>query len=82
MRGTSGIVGRSWVGYNPSMADARKVNLADPDYEPTDEDLQRLAHEAFEDVPRRRAAALERLHARIAEDRRRLEGERAARVAK
>lgn len=64
------------------MADEPKVNLADPDYEPTDEDLQRLAHEAFEDVPRRRVAVLQRLHAQIAEDRRRLQDERAARVAK
>lgn len=26
-------------------------NLADPDYEPTDEELQQLARDAFADVP-------------------------------
>ncbi len=44
----------------------RTVNLADPSYEPTDDDLRALASEAFADVARRRREALERLYREIA----------------
>ena len=50
------------------MADAK--NLADPDYEPTDEDLQALVSEAFRDVPERNARLLARLREHIADLRR------------
>jgi hypothetical protein len=40
-------------------------NLADPSYEPSDEELQELSRAAFADVPARRKAALERLRAEI-----------------
>ena len=42
------------------------LNLADPNFEPTDEDLQRLSREAFADVAARNREALERIHAEIA----------------
>jgi hypothetical protein len=40
-------------------------NLADPSYEPSDEELQELSHAAFAEVPARNAAALEQLRAEI-----------------
>ena len=43
----------------------RVTNFGDPSYEPTDEELAELMHEAFADVPARRAAALARLHDEI-----------------
>jgi hypothetical protein len=43
----------------------RVPNFGDPSYEPTDEELAELMHEAFADVPARRAAALARLHDEI-----------------
>jgi hypothetical protein len=46
---------------------ARVTNVGDPSYEPTDEELAELMHEAFADVPARNAAALARLHEDIAE---------------
>jgi len=46
---------------------ARVTNFGDPSYEPTDEELAELMHEAFADVPSRNAAALARLHEDIAE---------------
>ncbi|MET0790119.1 MAG: hypothetical protein ABW061_01235 [Polyangiaceae bacterium] len=45
----------------------RHGNLADPDYEPTDEELQELSRSAFADVPAKNAEALRKVHARIAE---------------
>lgn len=45
------------------MAD--RVNLADPDVEPTDEQLMGLSKRAFAHVPQARAEALERLRAQI-----------------
>jgi predicted Zn-dependent protease with MMP-like domain len=36
-------------------------NLADPDYEPSDEELQQLAHAAFAEVPARQREAERRL---------------------
>jgi hypothetical protein len=42
-------------------------NLADPEYEPTDEELQELTHSAFADVAARNFEALRKLHAGIAE---------------
>ena len=44
-------------------------NLADPDVEPTDEELAGLSHRAFAHVRGERAAALERLRAEIAAER-------------
>ena len=41
-------------------------NLADPDYEPSDEELQQLAHDAFADVPARHREAQQRLWDEIA----------------
>jgi hypothetical protein len=45
---------------------AQHGNLADPDYEPTDEELQELVHSAFADVAARNQEALRLVHARIA----------------
>ena len=44
-----------------------RVNLADADYEPSDEDLDRLAREAFSGVAERHAVAVVAMKARIAE---------------
>jgi len=44
----------------------RHPNLADPDFEPTDEQLQELAHRAFAGVAEAHARALKELHERIA----------------
>ncbi|MBI2389140.1 MAG: hypothetical protein HYV09_05950 [Deltaproteobacteria bacterium] len=44
-------------------------NLANPDFEPSDEQLQELSRRAFEGVPARRRAALARVHAEIAKRR-------------
>lgn len=54
---------------------ARATNFGDPSYEPTDEELAELMHEAFADVPARSAAAL----AKVRDDVRRLSEEAAAR---
>jgi hypothetical protein len=62
------------------MSDERRVNLADPDYEPTDDDLTRLAREAFADVVPRHLAALQRLREAITLERARLLLERASRA--
>ena len=56
---------------------SRNVNFADPDFEPSDEDLEALVHEAFADVVARREAALAELYEQIAE----LARERAASMA-
>lgn len=53
-------------------------NLADPEYEPTDEELRELSRRAFADVPARNQEALRRVHAEIA----RLRAELAPQVAK
>jgi hypothetical protein len=34
---------------------ARQINLADPDYEPTDEELQKLSRDAFATIRQQRA---------------------------
>jgi hypothetical protein len=39
----------------------RIINLADPDCEPSGQELQDLSHRAFEDVTARSAAALKKL---------------------
>ena len=44
-----------------------RVDLADPDFEPTDEQLQELSRRAFSDVKARHEAAMERMRAQIAE---------------
>jgi hypothetical protein len=41
-------------------------NLADPDYEPTDEELHELVHSAFAGVAERNQEALRSVHAQIA----------------
>ena len=41
-------------------------NLADPDYEPSDEELQQLARDAFADVPAQHREAQQRLWDEIA----------------
>jgi Ser/Thr protein kinase RdoA (MazF antagonist) len=41
-------------------------NLADPDYEPSDEELQQLAHDAFAEVPARHREALQQMRESIA----------------
>jgi hypothetical protein len=44
----------------------RRINFGDPSFEPTDEELAELMHEAFADVAARNAAALARIHSDIA----------------
>lgn len=51
---------RRW--YVVRMAD---VDLSNPDFEPTDEDLQGLATRAFRDVPQQNAKMLEEVYQRI-----------------
>jgi hypothetical protein len=46
---------------------ARATNFGDPSFEPTDEELTELMHEAFADVPARNAAARASLRREIAE---------------
>ncbi|MCL2450376.1 MAG: hypothetical protein FWD17_15625 [Polyangiaceae bacterium] len=46
------------------MGDA--INLADPDFEPTDEQLMELSKRAFAGVKERREVALARMRAEIA----------------
>ena len=41
-------------------------NLADPDYEPTDEELRELVHSAFAGVAERNQEALRLVHTQIA----------------
>jgi predicted Zn-dependent protease with MMP-like domain len=41
------------------------VDLSNPDFEPTDEELQGLATRAFRDVPRKNAKMLEEVRQRI-----------------
>jgi hypothetical protein len=41
-------------------------NLADPEYEPTDEELQELTHSAFADVAAKNVEALRKMHSGIA----------------
>ncbi|MCZ7686823.1 MAG: hypothetical protein M5U28_51995 [Sandaracinaceae bacterium] len=60
---------------------AEKTNLADPEREPTDEELIELSREAFADVPRANEAALRVLRAQIAEERERVLARLAARTA-
>jgi hypothetical protein len=52
------------------LSSVSRRNLADPDYEPTDEDLVELAHEAFAGVREANEAALTRMRAAIATERR------------
>lgn len=40
-------------------------NLADPEYEPTDEELDELVHSAFAGVREQNEAALRKVHAEI-----------------
>jgi hypothetical protein len=46
-----------------------RPNLADPDFEPTDEQLAELMRRAFADVPAKKEASLRQLRARIAKAR-------------
>lgn len=43
----------------------RTINLADPDFEPTGQELQALSHRAFEDVAARSAVALKKMEEAI-----------------
>jgi DNA-binding transcriptional regulator YbjK len=45
---------------------ARVTNFGDPSFEPTDEELAELMHEAFAEVPARNAEALARIHSEVA----------------
>ena len=49
-----------------SLRMRRVTNFGDPDYEPTDEELAELMHEAFADVPAQNAAALAKVHEEVA----------------
>ena len=51
-----------------------RINLADAECEPTDEELQELANEAFAKVKLANEQALARLHQRIAAARRQIRG--------
>lgn len=42
-----------------------RADFGDPDFEPTDEQLEQLSREAFADVPARNREALARLRAQI-----------------
>jgi hypothetical protein len=44
---------------------SRKVDLADPDFEPSDEELQELSRRAFQGAGERYAVALKKLAADI-----------------
>jgi len=44
----------------------RRPNFADPDYEPTDEDLLELTQEAFAGLAEERARSLREMNERIA----------------
>ena len=46
---------------------ARATNFGDPSFEPTDEELAELMHEAFAEVPVRNAAGLAQIRREIAE---------------
>jgi hypothetical protein len=46
---------------------ALATNFGDPSFEPTDEELAELMHEAFAEVPARNAAAQTRIRQEIAE---------------
>jgi predicted Zn-dependent protease with MMP-like domain len=45
---------------------ARATNFGDPSFEPTDEELAELMHEAFAEVPAQNAEALARIHSEVA----------------
>jgi len=57
------VAGPGWYPYRV------RTRLADPDFEPTDEDLAALSRAAFADVGERHRVALAKLHAGIAEAR-------------
>ena len=46
--------------------ESRRINFADPDYEPTDEELESLMKEAFAGIQEAREDSLRQMHARIA----------------
>ena len=51
--------------YTRSVTE-RRIDLSDPGFEPTDEELVGLAHRAFAGVKERHEAALARIRAEIA----------------
>jgi hypothetical protein len=57
------VVTRAFRRYISSVA--ADVNFANPEFEPTDEQLHQLSREAFADVPRNHARALARLREEI-----------------
>jgi len=46
---------------------ARVTNFGDPSFEPTDEELAELMHEAFAEVPAQNVATLARLRREVAD---------------
>ena len=57
----------------------RRVNFADPDYEPSDEDLAELMHEAFAGVAEAHQQSLVDMEARIKEAQREMRAKARAR---
>lgn len=62
--GSAEVAGRGRRGYSPRMS--VRVNLADPAYEPSDEDLTGLMHEAFAGLPEAHEQSLLEMRTRIA----------------
>lgn len=57
---------------------ARSINLADPEFEPTDEELVELTKRAFAHVPEQNAKILAKLEADVAAAREQVRGRLAA----
>lgn len=57
------MAGRGSRRYDRPMA--TRINLADPAYEPSDDDLARLMHDAFEGLRDAREESLRAMRARI-----------------
>ncbi len=60
-----GVARRCAGGYALGMA--QRVNLADPEFEPSDEDFARLMRDAFAGLAEARAESLRAMRDRIAE---------------
>lgn len=60
------------------MGAPRQINLADPDFEPTDEELVELSKRAFAHVPAQTAERLAKLEAEVATAREAVRGRLAA----
>ena len=57
--------GQAEAAWYAEPVEPRRINLADPEFEPTDEQLRALSHRAYAEVPRRNAEAATRLAAAI-----------------